>query len=145
MPTLRVAFRYGDSRLFARLVRFLRGGDSAHVEVSARKVGDMHECISSSHMDGGVRLKIMPLPGQKWRVYKTDIPSARAYDWLAFNDHRGYGWVRLVRFLFPFLRPNVGGPICTTAVGQILGLADSECHDLRSQESAVRFRWGEPE
>jgi hypothetical protein len=143
MPCIRVAFRYGDTRLFSRLVCIVRGGDSAHVEVSAHSVADMHSCISASFVDWGVRLKIMPLPAEKWRVYQTDIPSGRAYDWLRANGRRGYGWLRLVRFVFPWFRPNVGGPICTTAVGEMLGLSDTECHDLRSLESAVRLRWGD--
>jgi hypothetical protein len=143
VAALRVAFRYGDRRLFARLVCLVRGGDSAHVEAADHLAGDMHKCISASFVDKGVRPKDIWLTHKKWRVYQTDIPAERAYAWLARNDHRGYGWLRLVRFLFPFFRPNVGGPICTIAVGEILGLPDAECHDLRSLESAVRLRWGE--
>jgi hypothetical protein len=143
MTALRVAFRHNDRRLFARLVCLVRGGDSAHVEAVARMVADQGECISASFVDRGVRSKIITLDPAKWRIYQTDLPPERARGWLARNDHKGYGWLRLVRFLFPFFRPNVGGPICTIAVGEILGLPDAECHDLRSLESAVRLRWGE--
>jgi len=144
MTGLRVAFRYGDTRLFSRLVCFFRGGDSAHVEAAHRWVADMADCVSASFVDRGVRPKLIRLDPLKWRVYQTDVPAERAPQWLRANDHKGYGWLRLLRFVLPFVRPNVGGPICTTAVGEILGLIDAECHDLRSLESAVRLRWGEP-
>lgn len=144
MTGLRVAFRYGDPRLFSRLVCLVRGSDSAHVEAAHRWVDDTADCVSASFVDRGVRGKVITLSPDKWRVYQTDVPPERATGWLAANDHKGYGWLRLLRFVVPVIRPNVGGPICTTAVGEILGLSDAECHDLRSLESAVRLRWGDP-
>lgn len=144
MAQLHVAFRYGDRRLFARLVCLVRGGDSAHCEAAyATPEGDW-ACVSSSWVDGGARGKEMPLPAAKWRIYRTDLDAVRAQLWLARHAGEGYGWIKLLRFLLPFVRPSWGGPICTEAVAQMLGLGHADSHDLRTLEAAVRWRYGPP-
>jgi hypothetical protein len=141
---LHVAFRYGDTRLFARLVCLIRGGDSAHCE-GAFPTGDGEGwlCVSSSWVDGGPRHKLMPLPPDKWRVYRTDLPPGEAVEWLE-RQKGGYGWWKLIRFALPFIRPSFGGPICTEAVAQMLGLGHSDSWDLRTLEAAIRWRYGPP-
>jgi hypothetical protein len=99
---IRICFRYDDTRLFARLVCALRGGDSAHVEVAHRWIGDMHDCVSSSWVDDGVRPKLIQMHQDRWRVYEVpgnpeDVRQylkeheGEKYDWLSFF---GYGLLR---------------------------------------------------
>ena len=141
MATLHIAFRYGDTRFFSRLVCLLRGGDSAHVEAAEPMDDGRWRCTSSSGLDGGVRQKDMPLPPEKWRIYKTDVSPEAASLWMASNKGEGYGWSKLVRFAAPFLRPSWGGPICTEAVAQIMSLGHSDSWDLRTLEAATAWRY----
>lgn len=141
MTALHIAFRYNDRRLFARLVCLIRGGDSAHCE-GAYPTDDGWRCVSASWMDGGARGKTMALPGDKWRVYRTDLPPGVAEAWLARNGGQGYGWWKLIRFAFPWLRPSFGGPICTEACAEMLGLGHADSWDLRTLEAAVEWRYG---
>lgn len=103
---IRICFRYGDSRWFARLVCLLRDGDSAHCETAHRWVGDVYDCVSSSWMDGGVRGKIIEMPHQKWRVYEVPGSPDDVRRWLV--DHAGekYDWLGLFGFVLPFRIPG---------------------------------------
>lgn len=141
MTRLHIAFRYGDRKLFARLVCLLRGGDSAHCEAVVPLGDGQWWCVSSSWVDGGVRAKVMPLPRAKWRIYETGLPSGAASDWYVRNKGQGYGWWKLLRFALPWVRPSWGGPICTEACAQMLGLGHSDSWDLRTLEAAVQWRY----
>lgn len=103
---IRICFRYGDSRWFARLVCLLRDGDSAHCETAHRWAGDVYDCVSSSWMDGGVRGKIIEMPHQKWRVYEVPGSPDDVRRWLV--DHAGekYDWLGLFGFVLPFRIPG---------------------------------------
>jgi hypothetical protein len=134
---LRVAFRYGDSRLFARAVCWFRGGDAAHCEAVPEwdtATGE-HTCISSSFLDGGVRLKRMPLPADKWRIYEVEVEAVRAWGW--FFEHRGEGYDSLGLFGFVW-RPIRGWArkwFCSEAVAAIMLLDKPESFDLVLLES----------
>ncbi len=135
---IRVAFRYNDSRLFARLVCLVQGGDSAHCEVSMRCVSDVHECVSASWVDGGVRVKRMALPADKWRIYEMPGDAADAQTWA--DHHRGapYDWLGLLGF---FVRRIPGFPnawFCSEASASILGLQDPHRYDLALLESVCQ-------
>jgi hypothetical protein len=39
------------------------------------------------------------------------------------------------------IRPSWGGPICTQAVAEIIGLPDHDSWDVRQLEAAVAWRW----
>ena len=138
---LHVAFRYGETKLFAQLVYFFRGGDSAHVEV-AELLGDgIWRCTSSSYMDKGPRAKDMPLPASKWRLYKTDIDPVVAHEWLARNKGKGYAWWKLLRFVFPWIRPSFGGPPCSQCWAHCVAIGHSDSWDLRNAEAATAWRY----
>lgn len=154
MSNLLVAFRYGDTRLFARLVCLIRGGDSAHCEAAAPQdletrldpaaSGALFYCVSSSWVDGGPRPVTMRLPPSKWRIYETDLSAERADEWLAEQRRLGYiryGWWKLIRFLFPFIRPSRGGPICTEAIAAMVDLGHTDSWDLRTLEAAIAWRY----
>ncbi len=69
---LLIAFRHSDQRLFARLVTFCRGGDSAHVEAAMPSDdAQLSTCVSASFLDHGVRGKLIDITDAgKWRVYR---------------------------------------------------------------------------
>jgi hypothetical protein len=148
MPTVHLASRYGDRRVFSRLVCAVIGGDTAHCEAVTPLGDGQWRCISSSWMDGGPRPKTMPLPREKWRIYRTEVPWSNAEEWLAAQDEKlkgtprwlRYGWWKLLRFVVPFLRPSWGGPICSEACAEICRMPDSDSYNPRSIEAAVAWQ-----
>ena len=132
---IKVAFRYADTRLVARLICWVRGGDSAHCEVVHRSVADMHACISASWVDGGVREKIMALPAAKWRIYEVAGDPLRARAWLAEHDGKGYDLMGLLGFIRPWARHSRKRWFCSEAAANILDMDAAHLYDVRIMES----------
>lgn len=65
-------YRIGDE-----IIRFCTNGKYSHCEIVCPYLEQdgnlLFECYSSSIMDGGVRLKLMPLPVEKWDLVKVNI------------------------------------------------------------------------
>jgi hypothetical protein len=142
---LRIAFRYGDSRLFARAVCWWRGGDSAHCEVllgDSVLGGGWHECLSSSWLDGGVRVKWMPLPADKWRIYEVpfgSVEEARAWAWK--HSGEGYDALGLLGFVIRRVKGLARDWFCSEVAAELMGLRDPWQFDLKLLE-AVCARTG---
>jgi hypothetical protein len=132
---IRIAFRYGDPRIFARLVCLLQGGDSAHCEVSVRQVADVHECISASFLDGGVRLKTMPLPPEKWRIYELPGDPIAALAWFDAHDGSPYDLLGLAGFVWRRIKGLRDAWFCSEAAADMIGLRDPWRYDLALLES----------
>lgn len=64
-------------RLFDEIIRLTTHGKYSHCEVvipNFEKDGDLlFECYSASNMDGGVRLKLMTLPKERWDLVKVNV------------------------------------------------------------------------
>lgn len=136
---VRVAFRFGDPRLFSRLVCLLRGGDSAHCEVAWAWEGARHRCVSASFLDGGVRCKDIDLRAGAWRVYEL-----QAHHWpLAWGAaHAGarYDVLGLLGIVLPPLGHSRKRWFCSEAVAAVIGLREPQIYDLRTLESVcARF------
>ncbi len=141
---LQIAFRYGDRRLFSRMVCALQGGDSAHCEMSVfrdhlpRHVE--HHCISASFLDKGVRFKTMPLPSDKWRIYEMPQEATGAIEWLRAHDNDGYDWLGLLGFVVRRIKGARNRRFCSEAAAEVIGLADPWRYDLTLLESVcARF------
>lgn len=132
---IRIAFRFSDPRLFARLVCLVQGGDSAHCEVVVDSVGDVHECISASFVDGGVRAKRMSLPPSRWRIYEVPGDVAAARLWLSINEGAPYDALGLAGFVIRRIKGWTGAWFCSEAAADILGLRDPWRFDLALLES----------
>lgn len=67
-------------RLFDEIIRLATYGKYSHCEVAIpnfEQDGDLlFECYSASNMDGGVRLKLMPLPVERWDLIKVNVNPA---------------------------------------------------------------------
>ena len=133
---IRICFRFDDTRLFARLVCLLRGGDSAHCETAHRWVGDVYDCVSSSWMDGGVREKVIEMPAGKWRVYEVPGNPEDVKQWLKEHAGEKYDWLGLLGFLVPFRIPGAKRRwFCAEASAENMWLRDPVRWDLFSLES----------
>lgn len=67
-------------RFFDEVIRLFTHGKYSHCEVvmpNFEKDGDLlFECYSASNRDGGVRLKLMPLPVERWDLIKVNVNPA---------------------------------------------------------------------
>jgi hypothetical protein len=133
-----IAFRHSDSRLFARLVTLLRGGDSAHVE-SATPLGQLAFCVSSSFIDGGVRGKAIDIQDPaKWRVYQWNGPHLDLQQWLETNYHSQYDLRGLLGILASRIGHSRSKRFCSESVAEHLMLPYPETYDLVRLESYVK-------
>ena len=97
-------------RLSDGLVRLITRGPYSHCEIAVERSDGLFDCYGSSPRDGGVRMKTMPLPSEKWdliALHTVDVcyvaavfgqTRGRSYDWggligvplgrgaIAFND-----------------------------------------------------------
>ena len=73
----RKGFKNTVYRLCDDAIRFLTKGDYSHCEMvipNFEKNGRMlFECYTASNIDGDVRLRLMPLPSDRWDLVEVDI------------------------------------------------------------------------
>lgn len=136
---IRICFRYGDTRLFARVVCALRGGDSAHVEVAHRWAADMHDCVSASWLDGGVRGKLIQMSAAKWRVYEVPGNPDDVRAWLETHAGQGYDWVSFLGFgILRRIRGSARRWFCSEVAADLLWLRAANRWDLFDLESVCQ-------
>lgn len=137
---IRVCFRYGDTRLFARLVCLFRGGDSAHCEVAHRWVADVHDCVSASWLDHGVRPKLIGMPASKWRIYEVPGSPDDVRAFLKEHDGAPYDWPAF--FGFTLLRRIKGIArwfFCSEVAATLMWLREPHRWDLYDLESVCQL------
>jgi hypothetical protein len=135
-----VAFRHNDTRIFARAVTRLRGGDSAHVE-SAIPMGALSLCVSASFIDGGVRGKMIDLRDPaKWRVYRWGGPHLDLLQWLEDHEDAQYDLRGLLGILAPPIGHDRNKRFCSEAVAEHLRLNYPDTYDLLRLERHVAER-----
>jgi hypothetical protein len=132
-----IAFRHSDTRLFARVVTLLRGGDSAHCEVAIHVQG-VRLCVSASWLDGGVRGKVIDISNpDKWRVYRWTGQHIDPIDWLKVNHNARYDRRGLLGILLPTVGHNPTKKFCSEAAAEMLMLPHPETYDLVQLERFV--------
>lgn len=133
---IRVAFRYGDNRLFSVLAGFFQRHDSAHCEVAYHWHNEDHLCVSASFMDDGVREKQISMPANKWRIYELDEDPSKVLVYL--HDNKGKKYDVLGLFGFIITRRITGSSkrkFCSEVFAEIIGLLDPWRYDLALAES----------
>ncbi len=75
------------------LIRTLTHSIYSHCELAVLRDNGQYDCYSSSIRDGGVRLKTMPLPPEKWDLIPVRATEAQVR--AAFETTRGtkYDWL----------------------------------------------------
>ena len=133
-----IAFRHSNTRIFARTVTTLRGGDSAHVEAAVPLNVDgraMHLCVSASFVDGGVRGKVIDIGNpDKWRVYRWTGRHLDPLVWLREHDKAQYDLRGLIGILAPPVGHDRTKRFCSEAVAEMLLLPDPHTYDLVALE-----------
>ena len=64
------------ARLSAWIIRTLTRSPYSHCEIAVDKGNGQYNCYSASIRDGGVRLKTMPLPADKWDLIPVNQQDA---------------------------------------------------------------------
>lgn len=133
---IRVAFRYGDKRLFSILACFFQRYDSAHCEAAHTWSGQDHVCVSSSFLDDGVREKEINMPPEKWRIYELDEDPVKVKQYLSENDSCKYDVLGLLGFIISRrIRGMKKRKFCSEVLAEIIGLQDPWRYDLALAES----------
>ena len=121
---MKVAFYKGRKRLFNRLVSWWLKGPYSHCELVIRvdEAGRAH-CLSSSFMDGGVRMKVMHLNPDHWDVVPvaSHASPSHVYQWAHDHAEAGYDLLGLLGFVW---RRQTGAQtkwFCSEAVADVLG------------------------
>jgi len=139
---IRVAFRYKDTRLLARLICLVQGGDTAHCEVAHQWDGGIsYTCVSASWVDSGVREKRISLYPSKWRIYELPVEKAKVVDWFYSNKGKPYDLLGLMGFFIRRIRGSKKAWFCSEVAADILGLPEPHRYDLNLMES-VCHRFG---
>lgn len=136
-----LGFRHSDSRLYARVVRWFRGGDTAHCEAGIPDAGGnrLSLCFSSSYTDGGVRGKIIDMSDpHKWRVYWWVNEYIDPMEWLRPHFNDGYDLLGCVGIVAPRVGEDRGKKFCSEACAEIMKLTDPHTYDPVRLESHVR-------
>lgn len=140
---MRIAFRYDDRRPLSRLIAWWQRSDVSHCETIIAGSSGAALCVSSSWVDGGVRVKSMPLPADRWRIYELPGGGPIAPDaWAETHAGSGYDWLGLVGI---YLRPATRGSrrrwICAEVCAELLGLPEPWRFDVAALEAICR-RYG---
>lgn len=88
---LKLAFYKGQKRFVNFAISKATGGPYSHVEVIIKELGNgFYLCLSSSMMDGGVRIKVICLQTEDWEIVNSGIAGvyeSDAWEWF-YKYHR---------------------------------------------------------
>lgn len=123
-------WRVWAARFTDWLTRVLTRGKYSHCEIAVRlpeTAGEQeYECYSASIRDGGVRMKTMPLPADKWDLIPLDDAVLHAHTIGLYLRTAGQGYDLPGAFGVVFgLRENRRRWFCSEWVGAVLGLPES--------------------
>ena len=123
-------WRVWAARFTDGLTRILTRGKYSHCELAVRLPetadGQEYECYSASLRDGGVRMKTMPLPADKWDLIPLDDAVLHAHTVGLYLRTAGQGYDLPGAFGVVFGLPeNRRRWFCSEWVGAALGLAES--------------------
>ena len=119
-------WRVWAARFTDGLTRVLTRGRYSHCELAVRLPETAeYECYSASLRDGGVRMKIMPLPSVKWDLIELpDSVGERLHGLWQETQSQGYDLPGAFGVVFG-LPENRKRWFCSEWVGAALGLSES--------------------
>ena len=119
------------------IIRTLTGSPYSHCELAVlvKPKSSLHpfghtapavfDCYSSSIRDGGVRLKTMPLPPEKWDLIPVDVSREQVYEALAATFGAKYDWLGATGVIARW-RHDKRKWFCSEWCAWTLGLANPE-------------------
>lgn len=122
---MKIIFYRGRTRLFNRAVSFLTSGPYSHCEVVIDELSDGSVVSwSSSHLDGGVRRKVMLLNADNWDVLEIPGDASTVAAWFEAHKGCGYDSLGLAGFIFRPIRGFSEKYFCSEAVAASLGVTE---------------------
>lgn len=118
-----LAFYKGRARIGNRIIADLTGGPYSHVEVILETGKDGWAlCLSSSMMDGGVRVKLINVDSANWDIVtvRTSITTGDAWQWFHAHSNAKYDYAGALRYRLPLLKQNPMKKYCSEVVCEIL-------------------------
>ena len=113
------------ARLSDWIIRTLTGSPYSHCELAVPCADGQYDCYSSSIRDGGVRLKTMPLPPEKWDLIPVDVNPEQVYEALAATFGAKYDWAGATGVIARW-RHDKRKWFCSEWCAMALGLANPE-------------------
>ena len=107
------------------IIRTLTGSPYSHCELAVPCADGQYDCYSSSIRDGGVRLKTMPLPPEKWDLIPVDVSPEQVYEALAATFAAKYDWLGATGVIARW-RHDKRKWFCSEWCAMALGLANPE-------------------
>lgn len=123
-----LAFYKGRARLVNRAIADLTNGPYSHVElILTHYANGWALCLSSSMMDGGVRIKVINVASGNWDLItvNTDVTIDDAWQWFYAHSNAKYDYAGALRYKLPLLRQNPYKKYCSEVVSEILKLDKS--------------------
>lgn len=118
MSAVQLAMYKARGDIFNRLIRWWTNSPYSHCELVVRG-----NCYSSSVRDGGVRVKTMALPSDKWDLISLPWADADAVtDWFIAHERDRYGWLDLLTGQLLGMHRDHRGVFCSEACAKALGL-----------------------
>ena len=107
------------------IIRKLTGSAYSHCELAVPCADGQYTCYSSSIRDGGVRVKGMPLPSEKWDLIPVDVNPEQVYEALAATFGAKYDWAGATGVIARW-RHDKRKWFCSEWCAMALGLANPE-------------------
>lgn len=118
----------GLSRIVGAVIRWVTRSEFSHCEIAV-EIGDgVYRCLTASGMDGGVRIKEMRLPAERWHLTPLPWVKTATVDRAArLAAGAGYDWAGVLRFAFPLLAlpPHPKRLFCSELCAVVIGLDEA--------------------
>lgn len=135
---IQVAFYKGRKRLFNRLVSWWLKGQYSHCELVLKTLSDgTSQCVSSSFMDGGVRIKHITLNPEHWDLVHVGGSVAKAWSWAVDHEEDRYDLLGLLGFVWRRQEGEKHKWFCSEAVAAMLGYSEPWRFDPMNLYSAI--------
>jgi hypothetical protein len=123
----KIAFYKGRARLFNRLVSWWTRGPYSHCELVVGELNAGALCWSSSYLDGGVRLKVIPLDPAHWDIvplHLTPGQEAAAAAWFRAHEGQPYDVRGLIGCVWQPFADDKAAWFCNEAIAAALGVEE---------------------
>jgi hypothetical protein len=79
-------------------------------------------CLSSSMMDGGVRIKLIKIASANWDIVtvRTSMTTDDVWAWFHEHSNAKYDYAGALRYRLPLLKQNPKKKYCSEVVCEIL-------------------------
>jgi len=101
------------------LIRFFTRGQYSHCEIAVQTSSGHYQCVTSSPRDGGVRMKTMHLPADKWDKIRVEASYDDVNNFYALHKGKKYDWLGVLGFVLR-TRQNPNRYFCSEYVAEFL-------------------------